>query len=80
MRPQGFDKWVVNMSNRNITKSQEEVLSLGLNFSPAPRKLPLLDTISSIEAVARTLDQDDASDLRGRVHVWDHEECENSER
>ena len=53
LRPEGLKKWVVNMTNHKLTPSQESVLSLGLNFAPTPRKLPLMDTVASVECAAR---------------------------
>ena len=43
------------------------MLRLGLNFTPAPTKLPLVDTITAVEEGARQLNEEDAEDLRGRV-------------
>ena len=40
---------------------------MGLNFAPVPTKLPLQDTIASVEEAARQLPKDDADDLRGCV-------------
>ena len=36
LRPEGQARWVVNLSKRTLTSSQEEVLQKGLNFAPAP--------------------------------------------
>ena len=38
LRPEGLDRWVVNLSGEKRTNSQEEVLKLGLNFVSAPMK------------------------------------------
>ena len=43
------------------------MLKLGLNFAPAPSKLPLTDTMAAVESGARKLTPEDADDLRGRV-------------
>ena len=67
LRPQGLKKWVKNLSSKTITPAQESVLKLGLNFTPAPKKLPLLDTVASIEGIARRMDPDVGNELRGRV-------------
>ena len=40
---------------------------MGLNFAPAPTKLPLMDTVTAVEAVTKFLNEDKANDLRGRV-------------
>ena len=46
-------KWVVNMSSAVLTKTEKDVLEKGLNFAPAPHKVPKLEIISSIEPVLR---------------------------
>ena len=67
VRPEGLDRWVVNLTNRTLTPAQEQVLKLGLNFAPAPSKLPLTDTMAAVESGVRRLSLEDADDLRGRV-------------
>ena len=67
LRPQGLERWVVNLTDRSVSKPQEDVLKLGLNFAPAPTKLPVVDTIAAVEEGARQLSEEDAEDLRGRV-------------
>ena len=67
LRPQGLDRWVVNLTDCSLSPSQEEVLKLGLNFAPAPTKFPLVDTMAAVEEGARKLTDSDAEDLRGRV-------------
>ena len=67
LRPEGLGRWVVNLSKKEIISEQEEVLSLGLKFTPAPTKLHLLDMAAAIEVVAKRMDEDEANDLRGRV-------------
>ena len=49
LRPEGLDRWVVNLSGEKLTNSQEEVLKLGLNFVSAPKKLPILDMVAAVE-------------------------------
>ena len=67
LRPKGLDKWIVNLSNKVLAPSEEEVLKLGLNFVPAPKKLPLINTVAAVEGGARRLKEEEANDLRGRV-------------
>ena len=67
LRPEGLDRWVVNLSGEKLTNSQEEVLKLGLNFVSAPKKLPILDMVATVEEGARKLKTEEANDLRGRV-------------
>ena len=44
------------------------MLKLGLNFAPAPSKLPLTDdTMAAVESGDRRLIPEDADDLQGQV-------------
>ena len=63
---QGLERWLINLTNRPLSKTQEDTLRLGLNFTPAPTKLPLVDTKVAVEERARQLNKDE-EDLRGRV-------------
>ena len=58
---------MMNLSSRKLTSAEEEVLRLGLNFAPAPTKLPLLDTVAAVEEGATRLQDEDANDLQGRI-------------
>ena len=55
---------MVNLTGRTLSKPQEDILRLGLNFAPAPTKLPLVDTIAVVEKGVRQLNEEDAEDLR----------------
>ena len=72
--PEGHDRWVINLTERILTPSQQEVLGMVLNFTPVPTKFPLQITITSVEEVAKQLQKDDAGDLTG-LCVWNPEEC-----
>ena len=58
---------MVTLTDWTLTPAQEDVLKLGLNFAPAPSKLPLTDTMAEVESGARRLALEDADDLWGRV-------------
>ena len=63
LHPQGLDRWVVNLTNRHLTPSQEGVLKLGLNFAPAPTKFRLIDIVAAVDKGARKLKGMEAEDL-----------------
>ena len=65
--PEGRDRWVVNLTKRDLTPHQQEVLRMGLKIAPVPTKFPLQDTITNVEEAARQLPKDDADNRRGRV-------------
>ncbi len=71
-RPVSFNeekdkKWDINLSDKTLTESQEGVLKLGFKFSPAPTKLPLIDTVTAVEIGTKFLSEVKANGLRGRV-------------
>jgi hypothetical protein len=59
--------WVVNLSDQLISKEQEEVLSLGLNFVPVPKTVSFTDTIAVIEEGTRDFPPEKGEELRSRV-------------
>ena len=67
LRPEGLERWVVNLTNRQLQPAQQKVLRLGLNFSPTPNKIPVKDTFAGVEEAARRLPEEEANDLRIRV-------------
>ena len=58
-RPPALDKsrLVVNMSKRVLNDDETILLSRGLNFSVAPKKIPTEEIIASTESLARRLDK-----------------------
>ena len=60
-------KLVINLSHRQLTSVEEEVLALGLSFAMAPRSIPLEDIIAATEATAHTLDRNTAVTLRTSI-------------
>ena len=54
---------MVNLAGRPLTRTQEEVLELGLNFAPVPVRFPLMDTIAAVEEATRRMDNEDTEDL-----------------
>ena len=48
-------KWVVNLSSRTLSSAEKNVLSKGLNFAPAPRKIPTAHMVATVENDLRCL-------------------------
>ena len=61
------DKLVKNLSSRNLTEQEKDVLALGLNFAVAPRQIPTLQIIAATESTATQLDKETAQQLRHRL-------------
>ena len=43
------ERWVVNRSSRELTTDEKVVLRKGLNFAPAPRKVPVTEIVAAVE-------------------------------
>ena len=61
------ERWVVNLTNAQLSKSEVEVLEKGLSFSPALNKLPTTHLISAAEKGLSKLQSNVASDARKRI-------------
>ena len=58
---------VVNLSNRNLSKEEEKVLSLGLNFAITPRTLPKEKLIQEIEPALSKLSKQAGNQARVQI-------------
>ncbi|XP_029683234.1 uncharacterized protein [Takifugu rubripes] len=47
------EKWVKNHGDRELTQTEEEVLSKGLNFSVTPEEVPTVELITATETAIR---------------------------
>ena len=62
------DKWVCNLSKRELTDMEKDVLSRGLNFATTPIKVPYDDFIIATElACHKITDPGQKADLRNSV-------------
>ena len=66
--PELSNRWLVNMSKKPLSKS-EEVLKLGLNFAPTPRKPPIIDFVTGVEVAAEKakLTREHADEMKNHV-------------
>ena len=60
-------KWVVNISNFKLDQDQTEALKKGLNFAPAPEKVPVTQIISSVEKGLRNIPPQVAAKARKQI-------------
>ena len=58
---------VKNLSSRILTNTEEQVLSLGLNYAITPARIPYNNIIAATEATAKQLDHNQARELRQNV-------------
>ena len=61
------NKVVVNKSHRELSKTETEVLSKGLNYAIAPKKQPSADIITGLECAAHFLPQDKKEEFRFEI-------------
>ncbi|TWW62451.1 LIM zinc-binding domain-containing [Takifugu flavidus] len=63
------EKWVKKLSDRELTQTEEEVLSKGLNFSVTPEEVPTVELITATETAIRNnkLPEAEAEQIRLKV-------------
>lgn len=63
------DRWVKNLSDRELTHPERGVLAKGLNFAMTPQQLPIVDLITATESAIRknNLTETEAEQLRLKV-------------
>ena len=61
------DKWVVNLSSRPLSTAEESVLAKGLNFAPAPRRIPVPDIVAAVEGGLSRIGSAEAQLARTRI-------------
>lgn len=63
------DTWVVNLSGRELTPDESAILSKGLNFAVAPKRVPATEIIAKVESCVRTLDAETVATVRKDVNA-----------
>ena len=43
------ERWVVNLSSRPLSTAKKDVLARGLNFAPAPKRVPVAEIVATVE-------------------------------
>ena len=61
-------KWVKNFSNRDLNATETRLLSKGLNFAVASKKIPVVEIVTAVESACLKLNKSDADDLRSSVN------------
>jgi len=61
------DKWVVNLSNTELSTQHKNVLARGLNFAIAPSVLPKEEFVIAIEKASRGMEPDEGEVFRNEV-------------
>ena len=60
-------KWVINMSKKPLTESQEKLLAHGPNYAVTPRSPPIGEYITVVEKTCHNLTQGDADEMRAEI-------------
>ena len=61
------NRWVMNLSDRQISDEKQSILSKGLNFAITSTTLPVEEIIVSTEVVVKYMTETTAEELRGEV-------------
>ena len=60
-------KWVINMSKKPLTESQEKLFTHGPNYVVTPRNLPIGEYIAAVEKTCHNLTQGEADEMRAEI-------------
>ena len=63
------DKWVVNMPSRLLSTAEKSALAKGLNFAPAPKRIPVPDIVAGVEESLIKISTAEAQLARTRIQV-----------
>ena len=61
------EKWVKNLSKRELSDTEKNVLSKGAGFAVVPKQVPYNDYIIATEKACKVLDEGQANALRGEI-------------
>ena len=62
-------KWVINISSRQLTPIETDLLTKGLNFSITFKTLINKDIIPTVEDAVKDLEKEEADTIRGKVRL-----------
>ena len=62
-------KWVINMSSRQLTHVETDLLAKGLNFSITSKSLLHKDIIATIEDAVKDLEKEEAGTIRAKISL-----------
>ena len=62
-------KWVINMSKKPLTESQEKLLAHGPNYVVTPRSPTIGEYIAAVEQACQNLTQGEADEMRAEIKV-----------
>ena len=61
------DRWVINLSNRQLSEHETVLLQNGLNFATTPRSIPTSRIVANIETGIYNLSQSSKAAIRASV-------------
>ena len=62
-------KWVINMSSRQLTHVETDLLAKGLNFSITFKSLLHKDITATIEDAVKDLEKEEAGTIRAKISL-----------
>ena len=51
------ERWVGNLSQRNLSQQEKKVLQWGMKFAPASRRIPKLEIVARVEDALQSCDK-----------------------
>ena len=63
------EKWVINMSSRQLIHIETNLLAKALNFSITSKTLPNIDIIATVEDAVEDPEKEDADTIRAKLSL-----------
>ena len=63
------DKWVINLSSKQLTENEKNLLSKGMKFAITPKHVPKKEIISTVEGALTGIDKPEADIIRAKVSL-----------
>ena len=63
------NKWPINMSSRQLTYIETNLVAKGLNFSITSKTLPNKDIMATVEDAVKDLEKEEADTIRAKVRL-----------
>ena len=60
-------KWVLNISSKPLTDTEESALQKGMNFAIAPKKIPIAEIVAAVEGSISELSAEEKLKVRAQV-------------
>ena len=67
LKSTAVNRWVIKFSSQTLSSPQTSILAKGLNFAPAPRRVPISQIVAVVEKGLKSIPPESANAIRHKV-------------